>query len=161
MGPMEDTAHEFVLWLMLFAYGLHVLEEHMLDWLNWARFTFKLPFSPADFYVTNSGVVVAGVCSAMVGWRLPEISLAFPALALINAVFFHIGPTVLQRRFSPGLLTAVVLFVPVGAWAYAGAYLDGVLSARAAVVSALSGALLMAYPFVLFKIRSRLPSYDE
>ena len=158
---MEVNGHEFVLWLMLFAYGLHVLEEHMLDWLGWARFTFKLPFTPADFYVTNSLVVVAGVCTAMVGWRLPEVSLAFPALALINAVFFHIGPTVLRRRFSPGLITAVVLFVPVGAWAYVGAYLDGALTAKAAVVSAVSGALLMAYPFVLFNIRARLPSYDE
>jgi hypothetical protein len=158
---MEVNGHEFVLWLMLFAYGLHVLEEPMLDWLGWARFTFKLPFTPADFYVTNSLVVVAGVCTAMVGWRLPEVSLAFPALALINAVFFHIGPTVLRRRFSPGLITAVVLFVPVGAWAYVGAYFDGALTVKAAVVSALSGALLMAYPFVLFNIRARLPSYDE
>ncbi len=133
----------------------------MLDWLGWARFTFKLPFTPADFYVTNSLVVVAGVCTAMVGWRLPEVSLAFPALALINAVFFHIGPTVLRRRFSPGSITAVVLFVPVGAWAYVGAYFDGALTAKAVVVSALGGALLMAYPFVLFNIRARLPSYDE
>ncbi len=158
---MEDNGHEFVLWLMLFAYGLHVLEEHMLDWLHWARSTFKLPVTPADFYVTNSVVVVAGVCSAMVSWRLPEVSLTFPALALINAVFFHIGPTALQRRFSPGLITAVALFLPVGAWAYVGAYLDGTLSARAVVVSTLGGALLMAYPLVLFKIRARLPSYDE
>jgi hypothetical protein len=59
------------------------------------------------------------------------------------------------------LITAVVLFVPVGAWAYVGAYSDGALTAKAAVVSALGGALLMAYPFVLFKIRARLPSYDE
>jgi Protein of unknown function with HXXEE motif len=158
---MAVNGHEFVLWLMLFAYGLHILEEHMIGWLHWARFTFKPPFTPADFYVTNSLVVVVGVCTAMVGWRLPGISLAFPALALINAVFFHIGPTVLQRRFSPGLITAVVLFAPVGGWAYVGAYFDGALTARAAVVSPLGGALLMAYPFVLFKIRTLLPSYDE
>jgi hypothetical protein len=59
IGHMELNGHEFVLWLMLFAYGLHVLEEHLPDWLHWARFTFKLPFTPADFYVTNSVVVVA------------------------------------------------------------------------------------------------------
>lgn len=161
IGRMEDNGHVFVLWLMLFAYGLHILEEHMLDWLHWARSTFKVPFTLADFYVTNSVVVVGGICTAMVGWRAPEVSLAFPALALINAVFFHIGPTVIKRRFSPGLITAVILFLPVGSWAYIGAYLDGALTARAAVVSALGGALLMAYPFMLFKIRKRLPSYEE
>jgi hypothetical protein len=31
---MEAAAHEFVLWLMLFAYALHILEERMLDWLG-------------------------------------------------------------------------------------------------------------------------------
>ena len=35
----------------------------------------------------------------MIGWRLPEVSLTFPALALVNATFFHIGPTLVQRAF--------------------------------------------------------------
>jgi threonine/homoserine efflux transporter RhtA len=59
------------------------------------------------------------------------------------------------------LITAVVLFLPLGACAYAGAYFDGALFARAVLVSVLGGALLMAFPFVLFKIRARLPDYDE
>ncbi len=125
------------------------------------RSAFKLPLTPADFYVTNSVVVVAGVCTAMVGWPLPEVSLALPALALINDVVFHIAPTFLQRRFSPGLITAVGLLCPSVRGRTWGAYLDGALAARAAVVSALGGALLIAYPFVLFKIRARLPSHDE
>ena len=39
---MGTTTHTFVLWLMLFAYALHILEEHTLDWLGWARSTLKL-----------------------------------------------------------------------------------------------------------------------
>lgn len=158
---MEVIGQEFVLWLALFAYGLHIMEEHTLNWLQWARSTFKIDFSWADFYVTNSIVVVAGISLAMVGWRMPEASLAFPAVALVNAVFAHIGPTVIQRRFSPGTITAVVLFLPIGAWSYLGAYLDGVLTVRAAIVSLIAGVLLMAYPFVLFRIKRRLPSYER
>ena len=158
---MEAAAHEFVLWLMLFAYALHILEERMLDWVAWAQATFNFNLGWADFYTTNAIVVVAGICTAMIGWKLPEVSLMFPALALVNAVLFHIGPTLLQRRFSPSVITAVLLFLPVGIWSYYGAYLDRALSLAVGIVSAIGGVILMAYPLVLLQIRKRLPSYDK
>ncbi|MBV9453380.1 MAG: HXXEE domain-containing protein [Rubrobacter sp.] len=52
--------------------------------------------------------MVVGICTTMIGWKLPEVSLMFPALAMVNAVLFHIGPTLLQGRFSPGVITAVL-----------------------------------------------------
>ena len=54
---MGTTTHAFVLWLMLFAYALHILEEHTLNWLGWARSTLKLDLSWADFYVTRSRLI--------------------------------------------------------------------------------------------------------
>ncbi len=119
----------------------------------------KLDLTWSDFYVTKAIAVVTGISTAMIGWRLPEVSLTFPALALINALFFHIGPTLVQRRFSPGTITAVLLFLPVGIWSYYGAYLDGVLTLKASVLSTLGGALLMAYPIVLLRLKGRLPNY--
>ena len=158
---MGTTTHAFVLWLMLFAYALHILEEHTLNWLGWARSTLKLDLSWADFYVTNAIVVVAGICTAMIGWQLPEVSLMFPALALVNALVFHIGPTLVQRRFSPGTISAVLLFLPVGIWSYYGGYLDGYLTTQIGVVSAIGGAVLMAYPIVLLRLKGRLPNYNK
>ena len=158
---IETTTHAFVLWLMLFAYALHILEEHTLNWLGWARSTLKLDLNWTDFYVTNAIVVVVGICTAVIGWRLPEVSLTFPALALVNALLFHIGPTLVQRRFSPGTITAVLLFLPVGIWSYYGAYLDGALTIQIGVVSALGGAVLMAYPIVLLRLKGRLPNYNK
>ena len=51
---------------------------------------------------------------------------------LVNAVLFHIVPVAVTRVFSPGLFTAVVLFLPVASWAYWGAWRDGVLTVRTA-----------------------------
>ena len=158
---MGTTTHAFVLWLMLFAYALHILEEHTLDWLGWARSTLKLDLSWTDFYVTNAIVVVAGICTAMIGWQLPEVSLMFPALALVNALVFHIGPTLVRRRFSPGTISAGLLFLPVGIWSYYGAYLDGSLTTQIGVVSAIGGAVLMAYPIVLLRLKGRLRNYNK
>jgi len=75
---------------------------------------------------------------------------------LINAIFFHILPVLLTKgRFSPGLATAVVLFLPAGmaVWRRAGA--DGTLDAGTVVLAIAGGALLMAYPVVILRLKSR------
>jgi hypothetical protein len=79
----------------------------------------------------------------------------------VNGLVFHVGPTLLQRRFSPGVITAVLLFLPIGIWSYYAAYVDRALTLGVGAVSAVGGAVLMAYPLVLLQIKKRLPSYDK
>jgi len=69
---------------------------------------------------------------------------------------FHIVPVLVTRIFSPGVITAVLLFLPVTAWIYYSAYLDGVLSSSTIVISSVSGALLMFFPIVLQKTKVRM-----
>ena len=152
-------SHEYILWIALTAYGLHILEEYELNWRNWARYILRLPVEWESFYIVNALVVVLGVCCAAVGWRQPWFALSLPALMLINATFFHVLPTIATRVYSPGLTTAVVLFYPVAVWAYCGAWRDGSLTMVEAVMSAAFGAALMASPIVLLKIKT-LPLFD-
>ncbi|MGH2991602.1 MAG: HXXEE domain-containing protein [Solirubrobacterales bacterium] len=74
----------------------------------------------------------------------PAFALIFPAGVLVNAVFFHVLPTVVARRPNPGFLTAVLLYLPIGIWAYVAAADDGVLSAATVFVSVVGGATAMA-----------------
>ncbi len=99
-----------------------------------------------DVYVTNAVVVVAEVVSAVIGWQMPAVSLMFPALALINAIFCHVGLTLVLRRFSPGLITAVLVFLPISSWCYVAAAQDGQLSPLVVLISLFGGAAIMAYP---------------
>jgi hypothetical protein len=48
-------------WLALGAYAIHMLEEFMFDWRDWARAIIRLPVEWADFYMTNAIVVVLGI----------------------------------------------------------------------------------------------------
>lgn len=147
--------HEIWLWVATAAYGLHALEELMLDWKDWANKVLKLPVDWPIFYVVNALVVVLGIIASIIGWRLPAMSLAFPALMLINAVFFHILPFVVKKKFSPGLISAVVLFLPLGTWLFYGADKDGVLSVTTVVGAFALGAALMAYPIILLKLKDK------
>jgi hypothetical protein len=147
--------HEIWLWVATAAYGLHALEEFMLDWKDWANNVLKLPVDWPIFYVVNALVVVLGIIASIIGWRLPALSLAFPALMLINAVFFHILPFVVKKKFSPGLISAVVLFLPIGTWLFYGADKDGVLTTTTAIIAVVLGAGLMAYPIILLKVKDK------
>jgi hypothetical protein len=150
-----------LLWLATAAYGVHILEEYQLNWRDWARAVIGLPVEWGDFYVVNALVIVFGVVAANLA-RWPGLALAFPALMLINATFFHVLPFARSggRRFSPGLATAVVLFYPIGIACYWRASHDGTLRMRTLIGSLVLGALLMASPIVLLKIKS-LPYFRQ
>jgi hypothetical protein len=80
--------HDYVLWVMVVAYALHIVEEHSLDWKGWVKRHANLDVPLADSYVVNAALVVGMIATAMIGWRLPELSLAPAALVLINGLFF-------------------------------------------------------------------------
>jgi len=144
------------IWLATAAYGIHVLEEFVLDWRGWARAVIGLPVEWADFYVVNALVIVLGIVAANLAGAAPGVALGFPALMIINAVFFHIVPFIRTRgRYSPGLSTAVVLFLPIGFACYAEAGRAGRLDAPSMIGSIVLGAALMASPIVLLKVKAR------
>jgi hypothetical protein len=145
-----------LIWLATACYGLHILEEYQLDWRGWARTTLRLPVEWTDFYVVNALVIVLGFIAAHLAASVPMLALAFPALMLINATFFHVAPFLRTKgRFSPGLISAVVLFYPVGFAAYWRAAADRVLDSETVLGSLLIGAALMACPVVLLLIKDR------
>ncbi len=148
--------NEYILWVAVIAYVAHIMEEYTWDWKNWAEALSGLTIGWEAFFVTNAAVVVLGVSCAQIGWRCPAVSLMFPALMLINGLFFHLGPTLVQRRFSPGTLTAVVFFIPVGTWTFLGAHQDGVLTSGTAVVAFAGGLVIMIYPIFLLRLKNRL-----
>jgi hypothetical protein len=145
-----------LLWLCTAAYAIHAFEEFMLDWRDWAQAVIKLPVTWPIFYVVNFLVVVLGICAAQLAATQPAIALSFPALMLINATFFHVLPMVLTRgRYSPGVFTAVVLFYPLGIFAYHRALVTGAVTARGVILSFVIGALLMASPIVLLHLKGK------
>jgi hypothetical protein len=86
----------------------------------------------------------------------PMIALSFPALMLINALIFHIAQVLRTGgRFSPGVVTAVILFLPVGVACFMRASADGVLSVGTAAGAFVIGAVVMASPIVCLNIRNK------
>lgn len=131
---------------------LHVLEEYTLNFVGWAEVALGANVTWEIFHLVNSSLLAFAVAGAMIGWRVPELSLIMPAMIGINALF-HISLTLVQWRISPGTGTAFLLFIPAATWAFYGAYRDGVLTRRALVVSVSAGVFITLYLTVLLIIR--------
>lgn len=151
------THLQILLWLCVAAYGAHVLEEFVFDWRSWSQQVLNLPTRWEDFYITNCLVVVVGIVSVEISPEYPAVSLGFPALMLINATFMHVYPFLRKKaRFSPGLITAVCLFWPLGACTMMAAP----LSARVLVVAFVVGAALLATPIGFILLKNK-PYFDQ
>jgi hypothetical protein len=138
----RQTTSEWTLWVVAASCVLHVLEEYFTGWQQWARETLGISMPTTLFLLMNVVLVAAAFLLASSGWRRPALSLVVPAATLVNAVFFHILPTVVQQRVSPGVYTATLLYVPFSSWAFVGAWRDGVPK-RAMGVAVVAGTLMM------------------
>src|ERR1700722_10336301 len=142
-----------MLWLCVAAYGFHVVEEFIFDWRNWARQVLHLPARWEDFYVTNCLVIVLGIVAVEIAPEFPAIALGFPGLMLINGTFMHVFPFILKGgRFSPGLITSILLFWPIGTCTMLAANPD----ARTVIIGLFVGAAMLATPigFIVLKQRA-------
>lgn len=136
-------SHEWTLYAVAASCALHVAEEYLTGWQEWARQTLGIVMPTSRFLFANAVLVILALLFARSGWRRPVLSLVIPSATLVNAVFFHILPTIVQGRISPGVYTATLLYLPFSTWALVGAARDGV--PRTAIATAMvAGTFLMA-----------------
>jgi hypothetical protein len=134
---------EWTLYAVAASCALHVAEEYLTGWQEWARRTLGIAMPTSRFLFANAAFVILALLFARSGWRRPVLSLIIPSATLVNAVFFHILPTIVQDRVSPGVYTATLLYLPFSTWALVGAARDGV--PRTAIAAAMvAGTLMMA-----------------
>jgi hypothetical protein len=143
-------------WILTVAYTGHILEEYVLDWRKWAQETSKLKLEWTEFFVANFAVIVLGIACSVVGFDCPVFSYVFVGLALINGLFAHIGTTIVKRRFSPGLITSIFLFIPICIWAYSIAFGKRILTVSFILITLGVALLIMLFPILLQIIKHKI-----
>jgi hypothetical protein len=134
-------------WLAVAAYALHIMEEQILDWLGAARRAIHLSMDYANYRLITTVFLILGAVSAMLAASQPIFALSFAAFLLINAVYFHIWPMIRTGTPVPGIVTAVLLFLPIGI----AQYNVSATQPRDYVISIVLGALSILFPLALIK----------
>jgi hypothetical protein len=139
-------------WLAVAAYALHIVEEHILGWYDWARKTMNISLGWEQYVITEVAILIMGLTAAMLSGTPmgPTLVVAFATLLLINVIFFHLLPMLVNGgKFSPGVISGVFLFLPL-AWHV---YKTQALSQNDLFWAVGLGIALILWPMFLLKLR--------
>lgn len=148
---------------LLVIYMVHQIEEHLWPG-GFRQFANAHVFESGqdDWPVTKGGVALVNIAyvwlplglAALFPGPLRWLGLSWVGLTLINAII-HLVTTARLRIYNPGLITAILLFLPVTVWMLAKAVMNGTLSGWQVLLILVLGVLLHIPVAALFVIPFR------
>jgi len=142
----------WIFFAILAAAMLHVLEEYAWPG-GFPMFMRRMAprFAPAVTtlfaVVVNGAFLLLCVLAVVIGPAAPVLGLSIAALLVVNGLT-HIGGARRARRYAPGLISGVLLYLPLGAYAFYAALTSGWATPRQALMAGLLGLAYAAVPVV-------------
>jgi hypothetical protein len=134
-----------LIWWPLIAAILHIVEEFVFpggfaDWDRAYRPAYKSSITPRLHIVMNGLLLFACVAAGSAGATPGGVSgwLTLAALLASNAVFHLVG-AVRTRRYSPGMVTGLLLYIPMAVYGFAHFLSTHQASTATAVIAAAIG----------------------
>jgi hypothetical protein len=147
--PLKALPFRRAVWLFPAAFAVHVLEEApgFTDWVN--RYASER-YSSHDFIRNNAlgSLLTAGATLVVTRTSNRTVFFVFYSAILTQQALwntaFHVGSTAGFAAYSPGLVSSVLLFVPVWWQLTRLALREGLISRRGVAVATLIGGLIHA-----------------
>jgi hypothetical protein len=145
MGPIDvGIGHDYILWIAFAAVGVHLAEAHLCGILDYYK---KKDLTAGAFAVKKVMWLVVVLACAMVGWAHPVFSMLVPALLILGTIKCIVG-SIKHHMWMPGLLSAIVLYIPIGVALYVMGSRDGVLTYMSGFLGLLWAVLLILFPWL-------------
>jgi hypothetical protein len=145
---------DHIFWFALTIYAFHILEEYSYDWKTWSGKVLKISVDWNYYFVGQLVFLFVGLACAQVGWAHPTFALMFPAFLIVDGIVFHAVPYIRsKRKFSPGMFTAILLFLPLGLKCFTLAREMEVFT-KSLIIAGVGGVLMLAFPAFLLKTRN-------
>jgi hypothetical protein len=151
---MPRLSFQTSLLLAPLAYAVHHFEEHVIfDFRAWrlAYFPDNNGLSTETLLAVLSAItLIYLLLHAVVRTRVSAwMALLFLMATQVHNVLFHLGGTIAFQHFSPGLITALALYVPATLLIWKAALAEGLVTPRILTVLFLGGGLLFwAFEFL-------------
>ena len=104
-------------WLFPAAYLVHIAEEYWGDFPSWISRFWGVESTSTNFLIWNGAawlLMIVGVALVFKTRSYRWLLVSFGAVFLINGVV-HAIASVVTRSYSPGLISGLLFFVPLGA----------------------------------------------
>ena len=128
------TFHAAV-WLCPIAFTLHVLEE-LPRFTPWVKRHINPHFTQKHYLKVHLSGIVGFIGAAFILWLFPTRPLVLTFFtfmftpSLFCNVFFHVGASIAYRSDSPGLITGLVVYLPLYALICKLAFSYGLITER-------------------------------
>ena len=102
--------------LLPVTYAAHIDEEYWGGFPGWASAQTGLAMTESVFLSLNTfffGVMVVGVVAALLAKPAQWVLIPLGTAVLINGAG-HLAASIITRSYSPGLVTGVLLWIPLG-----------------------------------------------
>jgi|SRR6266508_1573852 len=139
---------------------LHVLEEYFYPG-GFPNFMKRMSPAFAPFVTTSFAIIINGlflllcVLAAVIGKSALVFSLSIASLLFTNGLVHMLG-SMRARRYAPGLITGMLLYIPLGITAYSLFWNSGELSINQGIVSFLLGLAYQVVPIGYLGLASLL-----
>jgi hypothetical protein len=150
---------------LLGASSIHVIEEYVYPggFLESAREIAPEAFEHASIPIivgVNSSMIAGCLFAALMRKRTPFFGLSMASLLFVNSIL-HAGASIQTKKYQPGLVTVLCLYVPLSLHAFNEYKESPEYSKSTARLVKLSGLALHTIPFVSFAIRKSLTKNSQ
>jgi hypothetical protein len=139
------------LFLMLFASSiLHQFEEFVYPGgfaMQFREMTLKVGIKITNNWLFVTNILFLGVIILALFFGNPFFRLGVISIVLINCLL-HIGKSLHLRGYFPGLITSLLLYLPIAIFAFTGSE----LSISQKIFCFFGGLLMHAFPFLLVPV---------
>jgi hypothetical protein len=152
-----------VFWLPFVFAALHIFEEFVwpggfLAWYRLYRPEFASSLTPRFAIAVNAVLLAA---SFLLGYLGPSWSRGLSLWLIISAILggnavFHLVAVFRMRQYSPGVVTGLLLYVPLCVWGYSHFVVTGEASWSMAAVSFTIGSSYQLWSILTHQRRSAI-----
>lgn len=139
------------IWLFPVTYLIHALEEYWggEGFYRWVARVIGGGMTAGQFVSINSFALLMMVAGIMIFRRTPSVrwlTITFATIVFINGVA-HLAGSLLTNTYSPGLVSGLLLWIPLGAATFYRA--RGRVTRRSLMAGVLVGAMIHALLFAV------------
>ncbi|MFB0561951.1 MAG: HXXEE domain-containing protein [Candidatus Lokiarchaeia archaeon] len=138
---------------------IHVFEEYFKGFIDWMKETYP-GGTKSLFIVVNAVFIILCVLAALINVAIPFFSLSIAGLLFINPLI-HIGGTIRYRRYAPGVVSAILLYIPLSLYAYYLYAEAGLVTLIVFILSVVLAIVWQVTPLSYMLIRKRLMKTRE
>ena len=100
-------------------YPAHIAEEYWGGFPAWLSHNTPADLTPEKFLILNAIFWTAMTGAVLVAWYRPRVRwlIATLAVVVIGNALLHAGSTLVTSSYSPGVVTGLLLWLPLGVYA--------------------------------------------